>query len=151
MALLLSCGAIALFLTAALTDIRSRTIPNALVIALAVLGVVRIGVALAAGSGPAPAAMDLLAALAVFALGALAFGGGMLGGGDAKLLASGTLWLGSAGVAPYLIGTALAGGALAILYVAWHLISRPASRPGLPYAVAIAVGGVAATAGSLVA
>lgn len=151
MALLLSCGAIALFLTAALTDIRSRTIPNALVIALAVLGVVRIGVALAAGSGPAPAAMDLMAALAVFALGALAFGGGVLGGGDAKLLASGTLWLGSAGVAPYLIGTALAGGALAILYVAWHLISRPASRSGLPYAVAIAVGGVVATAGSLVA
>lgn len=151
MALILSCAAIGLFLAAAFTDVRSRTIPNALVVALAALGIVRIGVALAAGTGPAPAAMDMLAALAVFALGALAFGGGVLGGGDAKLLASGTLWLGSAGVAPYLMGTALAGGVLAILYVGWHLVRQPANRAGLPYAVAIAAGGILSTAGPLLA
>ena len=67
--------------------------------------------ALVAGEGALTAALDLAAALAVFALGALAFHFGLLGGGDVKLLAAGALWLGAAALGPYLMVTVLAGGA----------------------------------------
>ena len=49
----------------------------------------------------------------------------------------------------------LAGGLLALVFVAWQLRTRsPAARPAgltLPYAVAIAAGGILTTAAALVA
>ena len=83
---------------------------------------------------------------------ALAFRFGLLGGGDVKLLAAGTLWLGAAALGPYLLVTVLAGGLLAVVFVAWHLRRRPTRRrrrPSLPYAVAIAAGGILTTAAAL--
>ena len=151
MALVLSCAVIALFLAAAVSDAARRTIPNALVVALAVLGLARIASDLAAGGGLGPAGLDLVAAAAVLGLGALAFAAGAFGGGDAKLLAAGTLWTGAAGVAPFLLATVLAGGALAVLYVVWRVAARPASSAGLPYALAIAAGGILVNAGPLLA
>lgn len=151
MALVLSLAAIALFLAAAASDAARRTIPNALVVALALLGLLRIASDLAAGGGLASAGLDLVAAAAVLGLGALAFAAGALGGGDAKLLAAGTLWTGAVGIAPYLLATVLAGGALALLYVAWRFVARRPSPAGLPYALAIATGGILVTAGPLLA
>ncbi|MFT3972250.1 MAG: prepilin peptidase [Amaricoccus sp.] len=151
MALVLSCAAIALFLAAAATDAARRTIPNPLVVALAVLGVVRIVLGLAMGDGLGAAGLDLVAATAVFALGAGAFAAGVLGGGDAKLLAAGALWIGTGGLGGYLLATVLAGGVLAIGYVAWQFVVPRARGRGLPYALAIAVGGILATAGPLLA
>ena len=60
-----------------------------------------------------------------------------------KLLAAGALWLGAAALGPYLMVTVLAGGLMAVVFFAWHLVQPGgASRPSLPYAVAIAAGGI---------
>ena len=123
MALVLAIAAIALFAAAAVTDACSRRIPNPVSIALALLGLLRIGAALVAGEGALTAGLDLAAALAVFALAALAFRFRLLGGGDVKLLAAGTLWLGAAALGPYLMVTVLAGGLMAVAFVAWHLVA----------------------------
>ena len=150
MALVLAVAAIALFCVAAVTDAFSRRIPNPVSLALAALGLVRIGAALAEGESALTAGLDLAAALGVFTLAALAFRFRLLGGGDVKLLAAGTLWLGAAALGPYLMMTVLAGGLIALAFVAWQLVqpaSARASRPSLPYAVAIAAGGILTTAG----
>jgi prepilin peptidase CpaA len=149
MTLALSVAAIAVFAWAAITDALSRRIPNRLSAALALLGLARIAVALAGGE-LAASSLDLAAALAIFALAALAFRFGALGGGDVKLLAAGALWLGAAALGPYLLATVLAGGALAVLFVAGRLV-LPARTAGasLPYGVAIAAGGILTTAGAL--
>jgi prepilin peptidase CpaA len=120
--------------------------------ALAALGVLRIGAALVGGESALTAGLDLAAAVAVFTLAALAFRFGLLGGGDVKLLAAGTLWLGAAALGPYLIVTVLAGGLMAVAFAAWHF-ARPGGarrqKPSLPYAIAIAAGGILTTAGAL--
>ena len=100
----------------------------------------------------ADAVVHLAAAVGVFALAAIAFRFRVLGGGDVKLLAAGTLWLGAAALGPYLVITVLAGGAMAVVFVFGHLvkpISMRGHRPSLPYAVAIAAGGILTTAGAL--
>jgi prepilin peptidase CpaA len=149
MTLALSVAAIAVFAWAAVTDSLSRRIPNRLCAALALLGLVRIAVALVGGE-LAASGLDLAAALAIFALAALAFRFGALGGGDVKLLAAGALWLGAAALGPYLLATVLAGGALAVLFVTWRLaLPARAAGPSLPYGVAIAAGGILTTAGAL--
>jgi prepilin peptidase CpaA len=152
MALVLATAAIALFTAAAVTDSLSRRIPNRISIALALLGLLRIGAALVAGEGALTAGLDLAAAAGVFTLAALAFRFGLLGGGDVKLLAAGTLWLGAAALGSYLLVTALAGGLMAVSFVAWQFAWPGGARrrkPSLPYAVAIAAGRVLTTAGAL--
>jgi prepilin peptidase CpaA len=148
----LSVAAITVFAAAAVTDSRSRRIPNPLSAALALLGLARIAFALATGGGAAALGLDLLAALAVFVPAALAFRFGLLGGGDVKLMAAGALWLGPAALGPYLLTTVLAGGALAVLFLLWR-VARPrradGKGPSLPYGVAIAAGGILTTAGAL--
>jgi prepilin peptidase CpaA len=147
--LVLSACALAIFAAAAATDARDRRIPNALSGALALLGLARIALALATGEPPLPLAIDLAAAVAVFALGALGFASGVLGGGDVKLLAAGALWLGAAALLPFLTATALAGGVLALAFVAWGLLGPARPKPGLPYGIAIAAGGILVTGGAL--
>lgn len=145
---LLSATAAALFAVAAVNDLRSRRIPNLVTLLLALLGLVRIGSDLVAGGAWLAAAGDLGMAFLVFTLGALAFRFGVLGGGDVKLLAAGSLFFGAVGSGGYLLLTALAGGLLALGFLASCLAlpggSRKA-RPSLPYAVAIAAGGIAAS------
>jgi len=149
----LTAAAVALFATAAVTDTLRRRIPNLLCAGLALLGLVRIVGALADGTGTGlQTAADLAAALTVFAAGALAFRFGLLGGGDAKLLAAGTLWLGAASLGPFLLTTVLAGGILAVAF----LIARfagPATADraaaSLPYGIAIAAGGILTSTGAL--
>jgi prepilin peptidase CpaA len=152
MALALAIAAIALFATAAVTDSLNRRIPNRVSIALALVGLVRIAAALMAGESALTAGLDLAAAVAVFTLAALAFRFGLLGGGDVKLLAAGTLWLGAAALGPYLLTTVLAGGLLAVAFVAGNFAlpkSAQRLRPSLPDAVAIAAGGILTTTGAL--
>ena len=117
-----------------MTDTFSRRIPNPVSAALALLGLLRLGAALAAGDGALTAGLDIAAALGVFALAALAFRFRLLGGGDVKLLAAGTLWLGAAALGPYLMVTVLAGGLLAVAFLAWNLVqpsAGPAAEPAL--------------------
>jgi prepilin peptidase CpaA len=149
----MSCAAIAVFVAAAATDLRSRRIPNGLVLALAALGLARIALSVYV-TGALPYA-DLLVALAVFAAGALTFHLGLLGGGDVKLMAAGALWTGAALTGAFLMTTMLAGGVLAAVYLARGRLSGPRTgerKPStLPYGIAIAAGGVLATRAMLAA
>lgn len=93
------------------------------------------------------------AALLVAGMALFFFGG--FGGGDAKMLAAGALWVGWDGLIPFLVYTALAGGVLALVMILWsHLQVEKEVRGStwmkrvfrtdldLPYGVAIAAGGV---------
>lgn len=147
----LSILAIGLFAAAAVTDVAGRRIPNPLPVLLSILGLARIALAWDAGTDPGVPAVDLAAALTIFAAGAICFHFNLVGGGDVKLLAAGALWLGATAVWPYLMLTALAGGALALVFLAraaaLRLFTGRRTTPTLPYGVAIAAGGILATTG----
>ena len=144
----------ALVIVAALKDATSFTIPNwislALVAAFAPValacGVALSTIGLAFGVG----AVALLAGMAMFAF-------GWIGGGDAKLLAASALWLGWPAVLPFIVITALCGGALALALLGLRsmwlrplTVRGPAwverlATPGAaaPYGVAICAGALA--------
>ncbi len=148
--LLLSGLAIVVFTAAAISDARTRRISNRLSAGLALLGLARITIDLMNGAGAASAVADLAVAVVVFGLGAIAFRFRVLGGGDVKLLAASALWLGLGEIGAFLLATAFAGGLLAMIFLGWQLL-RPGPRltskpPSLPYAIAIAAGGIMTTA-----
>lgn len=141
----------ALVVVAALRDVTSYTIPNW--ISLALIGafvptMLVLGLPLGAiGQHAGVGAAALVAGMAMFAL-------GWIGGGDAKVFAAAGLWLGLPAVVPFVVVTAVAGGALAVFLLfarttalnplmtsgpAW--LGRLATRgENVPYGVAIAAG-----------
>lgn len=144
-----------LLAAAAAHDAATRTIPNWLPLLLAALGVALRLLTGDLGPGLAVAALVLAGT-------ALAWLRGWLGGGDVKLAAAFALVPPPGQVAAFVLATALAGGVLALVYLA--LVRRvPRPSPGrragflarcakaeawrmrrggpLPYAVAIAAGG----------
>lgn len=148
MPLALSLAALALLVAAATTDALDRRIPNALSLGLALVGLARIAADLVAGGPALPVAADLAGAAGVFALGAAGFRFGLLGGGDVKLLAAAALWLGAAALLPFLMATALAGGLLAVVFLAVALLRHDRSKVALPYGIAIAAGAILTTGGA---
>lgn len=100
-----------LLVIAALKDVLSFTIPNW------ISGALLLAFPLAAWSAglswgeaaqhSAVGGVALLAGMGLFAL-------NWIGGGDAKMLSASALWLGLPAIGPYLLWTALAGGALAV-------------------------------------
>jgi len=146
----------AVLVAAAVHDVATRTIPNSVPALLALLGIaIRV---LDGGLLSSIAAVSLL-----FAAGAFVWRMGWLGGGDVKLVPAFGLVLPPGQVGAFVLATAVAGGVLALLY----LVLRPAvpapapgrrrgrlrrclkaeawriSRGGpLPYAIAIAAGGL---------
>ncbi len=148
----------AALLFAAHRDITTMTIPNWLSLALAAAFPVA---ALGLGLPAAVIGWHLAFGLALFVVGAGLFSLGMMGGGDVKLIAAAGVWMGAAAGFAFLVWTAVAGGVLALLlYAARRAAGRfvdngrlaePAwvcrlmkAEEGVPYAVAIAVGGVLA-------
>ena len=147
-----------LLLAAACFDLAYRTIPDWVCGALAAVGLAsRVAVGLGA------VAISAATAAAVFAALAFAHARAVLGGGDIKLLSAISLGLSALGTYHLLMGTSLAGGFIAVLYLALRWLPRPqACPPGrshlrrlwiverwrwgrkncLPYGVAIAAGGV---------
>jgi prepilin peptidase CpaA len=144
-----------LVIFAALRDLTSFTIPN------------WISLALAGAFAPAALAvgvpLPMIGWCALIGVGMLALGIGMfalswIGGGDAKLMAAASMWLGLTGLAPFAVYTALAGGALALALLAMRSawvrpfaangpawVDRLATPGGkTPYGVAIAVGALLA-------
>jgi prepilin peptidase CpaA len=145
----------ALVIIAALKDIASYTIPNWLSLVLvgsypvAALLLGRppreIGLGMAIGAGALLVAMGLFAA-------------GWIGGGDAKLFAAVTLWLGWPAVASFVMVTAVVGGGLALtllnIRANWlkpYLAGAPpwlarltTTGEAVPYGVAIAIGALVA-------
>ena len=161
MSLLVAALLLTLLALAAWFDLRQRRIPNALPAAVAALWLA------AAAQGSAESViLGCATGAALLTVGILVWRLGWLGGGDVKLIAALGLWAGPAHLDALLLGTALAGGGLALVsYVAARLLSSPvllyaraasgrllpavAGMPdptawrerGLPYGVAIAVGG----------
>lgn len=91
---------------------------------------------------------------AVLLVGLLFFSRGWIGGGDAKLAAAATLWLGWDNLYLFLIQSALAGGALTIGVIVLRTAPLAAIAPsrlskictpgeGVPYGVAIAISAIA--------
>ena len=99
---------------AAVSDFLSQIIPNWTAIVLALLF-------LPAGYlwqlGGAEIALRYSVGLSLFAGGALLFTGGILGGGDVKLIAATGLWFGWKSVLAYLFAVTLMGGVLAITVI----------------------------------
>jgi prepilin peptidase CpaA len=129
-----------LLLAACWFDLRSRTIPNELNLAIALLAV---PFWWASGLAFWPdIAWQLGLAALVFGLFAGAFALGMMGGGDVKMLGAIALWLPGGGLLALIVIMSLAGGVLTLVMAVRH---RLASREGpleVPYGLAIAFGGL---------
>lgn len=147
-----------LVVAAAASDFLTLRIPNWL---NAVIALAFFPMALATGM-PGDAIMwHCLVAIAVLVLGFGLFSAGLIGGGDAKLLAAAALWVGWTQLPPFLIFTAIAGGALAIIMQAWRMFRVEGEvheigwakrlfsfKMDLPYGVAIAAGTILAFPGT---
>jgi prepilin peptidase CpaA len=129
---LLACGLVA----AAAFDWRSRTIPNWLNAAFA-LGAIPFWWASGLPLWPG-VALHLGVALAVFAVFAIAFQLGMMGGGDVKMLGAIALWLPLLAVLQLLVIMSLAGGLLTVAMLIPHRLRKAAGQVEVPYGIAIA-------------
>ncbi len=139
---------------AAVSDLFSMKIPNALCLALIILF---IPAAWLSDMSAAAIGYSLGVAVAVFAVCFLLFVLNVMGGGDAKLLTALALWFGlTPALLVFLVNVAFAGGVLtlAILAIRWksHLVTDrgvwlPASlttAKKIPYGIAIAAGALMA-------
>jgi prepilin peptidase CpaA len=106
-------AAIGLLAVIAYSDMRSRRIPNVLSLAIAILGLTRVGLA------HDTAATQTLAAVAItFAATFLLFRRGVMGGGDAKLIAATVLLVGWHEMLRFLLLMSVCGGVLALTILA---------------------------------
>jgi prepilin peptidase CpaA len=142
-------------------DVRTRRIPNLLTTTIVILGIMRMILV----RDPVAASQTLAAGTAVFAAAFLLFSRGIVGGGDAKLVAATALLIGYHDLFGFLFLMSLFGGALALAILARDKIRHQPlilSRPGrisssttqaggdsmaaapstVPYGVAIAAGGM---------
>ncbi len=145
-------GFLGLLYASAVSDLRSLTIPNRYVLAIALL--------YPAYMLSANQPVDWLGAITVagslLALGFALFALHALGGGDAKLLAAVSLWAGPGLLLEFILLTSLMGGAIALFMWLRHKYRHASDIAGLmvadtepdfakrpmPYGVAIATGGV---------
>ena len=134
-----------LLVWAGAVDAVTRSIPNSIVLLLAAcFGFI----AAVAGITPAEIFTHFVCACAILAGGFVLFSHSLLGGGDAKLLASAALWFGFDNILPFLSAVALAGGVMTVAYLAANamkaqlgLSCRRCST--VPYGAAIAAGALA--------
>src|SRR5687767_9880642 len=116
-----------LLIAAAVIDVRTFTISNRLNAVIALLAPLFWW---SAGLPLWPdAAIQVGVALAVFAILAVTFYLGMMGGGDVKLAAAVALWFAPADTLRFLVFMTLAGGVVTIVAL---LVHRARSREGRP-------------------
>jgi len=131
-------------------DLASFTIPNLLSAAVAAAFILFLAVV---PLGASAIAWHLAAGFAGLIVGFALFSLGYIGGGDAKLFAAVSLWLGFHDLAAYALAASLLGGllTLAILVLRQYPLPAPAARQawiirlhaeksGIPYGVALAAG-----------
>jgi len=153
-------AAIGISVVVAYQDVRTRRIPNALSLAMAILGLVRIALTQDAVAG----SYTLAAGAIVFAVTLALFHYGVIGGGDAKLIPATALVIGYRDLLGFLFLMSLCGGALAIaaivvdkLAASLKRLRGPASPPSpgeidrlralptastVPYGCAVAAAGL---------
>ena len=130
-----------ILVVAAVIDVRTFTISNRLNLTVALLAPLYwLSVQLPIWPD---AAVQLGVASGVFALLAVAFYTGMMGGGDVKLAAALSLWFAPVDTLRFLVLMSLAGGVLTLVIVGLHRLRRGEGRPEIPYGVAIAFGALA--------
>lgn len=151
-----------LLVVAAAGDIRSRRIPNKLVLGVCGLyGLFAVLVLTGVIAGPGiPSVLGALKVAGITFLGTVAlFAMGLLGGGDAKLIPAVALWMGEPYIAPFLIIMTLVGGLLAggmlikskLAALKQNVVNTDAGTNKImvtdqvPYGVAIAAGGIFVT------
>jgi prepilin peptidase CpaA len=116
----LTAGGMALLLAAGVQDFATRLVSNQLSLAIALCGA---GLRWREGNFW----LGLAAAFAVFFVAAFCWRRGWLGGGDVKLLGAAAFFVAPGQIPALLLATSLAGGVLALLYLA--LAALPAPRP----------------------
>jgi prepilin peptidase CpaA len=112
-------GALAALFTAAVSDLKTRRIPNGLVLVVLSLGMV-----LQLVSGRGHLWISLLIAGGVFVIGALLTHADVIGGGDAKMIPAATVLLPPAAAPVLIICIALAGGVLSLFYLGATWLAR---------------------------
>ena len=145
----------------AYSDMRWRRIPNELSLAITILGLTRIIL----GHGTVAAGPTLAASAAVFSAAFLLYWRGIVGGGDAKLVAAAALLIGYTDLFGFLFLMSLCGALLALAILVrdrfgarlWRPRRRPAGMPHprparerlaapvrstVPYGAAIAAAGM---------
>ncbi len=146
-----------LLMCAAANDIATRSIPNAVCLALAVLGLV--GLVL----HPTGAVLSLTAAAILFLLLLAVYARGWIGGGDVKLISALAIGLPIMALAQFLMLIAISGLGLALAHLGMRLLPDPDPSPAgasllrrvyaverwrnrrrapLPYGAAVAVAGI---------
>lgn len=130
-----------LLLVAAWGDIRSRTIPNSLNAAIALLAVPwwwATDISLWPG-----VPIQLAIAATVLLIFAALFAFGAMGGGDVKMLTALACWLPPIPLLNMLVVMALAGGLLTVSMLIAHKLRKAQDTLEIPYGVAIAFAGLA--------
>jgi prepilin peptidase CpaA len=135
-------GILAILLVyAAVVDVRTFTISNRLNLAVALMAPL---FWLSVGLPLWPdAAIQVAVAAGVFALLAVAFYAGMMGGGDVKLAAALALWFAPATTIIFLVYMSIGGGVLTLVVLILHRMRKKPGKPEVPYGVAIAFGALA--------
>jgi prepilin peptidase CpaA len=133
-------------------DLFTMTIPNRISIGLIIAFVVA---AILAPLGWNELASHVGAGVLMLVIGVAMFSFGLLGGGDAKLLAAAALWFGFEALLQFLVLVSVAGGLLVIAILIYRSLSIPywlsnqawavrlhGKSGGVPYGIAIAIGGL---------
>jgi prepilin peptidase CpaA len=129
-----------LLLAACAFDLRTRTIPNRLTLAIALLAI-PFWLATRLALWP-DVALQIGVAFLVLGLFAIAFALGAMGGGDVKLVGAVALWLPWQAVLALLVIMSLVGGVLTLVMFIHHRLAKNQHRLEVPYGVAIAFGGL---------
>jgi prepilin peptidase CpaA len=131
-----------LIVWAGVVDILTRCIPNSIAV---LLGVCFSVFAAATGLDAPQLFAHAACACAVLTGGFVLYSRSLIGGGDAKLLASVALWAGFENILQLLASIALAGGGLSLAWlfaysIRAHFGLASADLPEVPYGAAIATG-----------
>lgn len=141
---------ICIFSVVAFGDIRTRRIPNEMIVAILVLAAFRIAI----DGDPRAGLFTLAASAALFVSTFLLFWRGLLGGGDVKLIGATALLVGYHNLFEFLFVMSVSGALMAVAVLARDRLGRrqataPAAedqeisaRLTVPYGVAIAAAGI---------
>jgi prepilin peptidase CpaA len=123
-------------IAAIIADLRHRQIPNALSVALLLIGILSAGFT----RGWVGLADGMLGAALAFAVFLIPYLLGGMGGGDVKLMAGFGALTGAQGVLPALILVAAAGAVTSVMFLVYRWLRGQAFCAAVPYAPAIVIG-----------
>lgn len=137
---------------AGISDAMSFTIPNRVSLVLFIGFLI---LAPISGMSISEIGMNVLVGFLALLVGFALFARGIIGGGDAKLIAAASLWFGVELIGPFLLMTAVFGGLLSLICMKMHSTPLPYSLAGqkwllnfqsgtaaVPYGVAIGLAGL---------